>query len=116
MNLIDNLMPSNFNEEDFEKKKSKNKLYEEELQTWRVNDKVYAKIYFERIYVDSSFSNSSFSSSSIIKADYKSIICKSKDYNLFRRKADTSYGYIIEFYIDRDFEFNSVWENIYTTI
>lgn len=104
-------MPSNFNEEDFEKKKSKNKLYEEELQTWRVNDKVYAKIYFERIYVDSSFSNSS-----IIKADYKSIIYKSKDYNLFRRKADTSYGYIIEFYIDRDFEFNSVWENIYTTI
>ena len=111
MNLIDNLMPSNFNEEDFEKKKSKNKLYEEELQTWRFNDKVYAKIYFERIYVDSSFSNSS-----IIKADYKSIICKSKDYNLFRRKADTSYGYIIEFYIDRDFEFNSVWENIYTTL
>lgn len=104
-------MPSNFNEKDFEKKKSKNKLYEEELQTWRVNDKVYAKIYFERIYVDSSFSNSS-----IIKADYKSIICKSKDYNLFRRKADTSYGYIIEFYIDRDFEFNSVWENIYTII
>ena len=111
MNLINNLMPSNFNEEDFEKKKSKNKLYEEELQTWYVNDKVYAKIYFERIYVDSSFSNSS-----IIKADYKSIICKSKDYNLFRRKADTSYGYIIEFYIDRDFEFNSVWENIYTTL
>ena len=104
-------MPSNFNEEDFEKKKSKNKLYEEELQTWHANDKVYAKIYFERIYADSSFS-----SSSIIKADYKSIICKSKDYNLFRRKADTSYGYIIEFYIDRDFEFNSVWENIYTTI
>ena len=104
-------MPSNFNEENFEKKKSKNKLYEEELQTWRANDKVYAKIYFERIYVDSSFS-----SSSIIKADYKSIICKSKDYNLFRRKADTSYGYIIEFYIDRDFEFNSVWENIYTTL
>ena len=111
MNLINNLMPSNFNEEDFEKKKSKNKLYEEELQTWHVNDKVYAKIYFERVYVDSSFS-----SSSIIKADYKSIICKSKDYNLFRRKADTSYGYIIEFYIDRDFEFNSVWENIYTTL
>lgn len=104
-------MPSNFNEEDFEKKKSKNKLYEEELETWHVNDKVYAKIYFERIYVDSSFS-----SSSIIKADYKSIICKSKDYNLFRRKADTSYRYIIEFYIDRDFEFNSIWENIYTTI
>ena len=111
MNLINNLMPSNFNEEDFEKKKSKNKLYEEELQTWHINDKVYAKIYFERIYVDSSFSNSS-----IIKADYKSIICKSKDYNLFRRKADTSYGYILEFYIDRDFEFNSVWENIYTTL
>lgn len=111
MNLINNLMPSNFNEEDFEKKISKNKLYEEELQTWHINDKVYAKIYFERIYVDSSFS-----SSSIIKADYKSIICKSKDYNFFRRKADTSYGYIIEFYIDRDFEFNSVWENIYTTL
>ena len=111
MNLINNLMPSNFNEEDFEKKKSKNKLYEEELQTWHINDKVYAKIYFERIYVDSSFS-----SSSIIKADYKSIICKSKDYNLFRRKADTSYGYIIEFYIDRDFEFNPVWENIYTLV
>ena len=111
MNLIDNLMPSNFNEEDFEKIKSKNKLYKEELQTWHINNKVYAKIYFERIYVDSSFSNSS-----IIKADYKSIICKSKDYNLFRRKADTSYAYITEFYIDRDFEFNSVWENIYTTI
>lgn len=111
MNLINNLMPSNFNEEDFEKKKSKNKLYEEELQTWRFNDKVYAKIYFERIYVDSSFS-----SSSIIKADYKSIICKSKDYNLFRRKAESTHEYILEFYIDRDFEFNSVWENIYTTL
>lgn len=104
-------MPSNFNEEDFEKKKSKNKLYEEELETWHINDKVYAKIYFERIYVDSSFSNSS-----IIKADYKSIICKSKDYNLFRRKAESTHEYILEFYIDRDFEFNSVWENIYTII
>ena len=50
MNLINNLIPSNFNEEDFEKKKSKNKLYKEEYKTWRVNDKVYAKIYFESKY------------------------------------------------------------------
>lgn len=111
MNLINNFISSNVNEEDFEKKKSKNKLYEEELQTWRVNDKVYAKIYFERIYVDSSFS-----SSSIIKADYKSIICKSKDYNFLKKLIEFSHVYITEFYIDRDFEFNSVWENIYTTI
>ena len=50
MNLINNLIPSNFNKEDFEKKKSKNKLYKEEYKTWRVNDKVYAKIYFESKY------------------------------------------------------------------
>ena len=107
MNLINNLMPSNFNEEDFEKKKSKNKLFKEEIETWRVNDKVYAKIYFERVDFDSSFK---------IKVDYKSVICKSKDYNFFRESAASTGGYISEFYIDRDFEFNSIWENIYTTI
>lgn len=112
MNLINNLMPSNFNEEDFEKKKSKNKLYEEELQTWHLNDKVYAKIYFERIYVDSSFSSSSMK----VKTDYKSVICKSRDYNFFKRRVESTHEYILEFYIDRDFEFNSVWENIYTTL
>ena len=32
MNLINNLMPSTFNKEDFEKKKSKNKLYKEEYE------------------------------------------------------------------------------------
>ena len=98
-------MPSNFNKEDFEKKKSKNKLYKEEYQTWCVNDKVYAKIYFEGVDIDSSFK---------IKTDYKSVICTRKDYSFFRESASATSGYIIEFYIDRDFEFNSVWENIYT--
>ena len=107
MNLINNLIPSNFNKEDFEKKKSKNKLYKEEYKIWRVNDKVYAKIYFERVNIDSS---------SKVKIDYKSVICKRKDYDFFRESVLPTGGYILEFYIDRDFEFNSVWENIYTTI
>ena len=55
MNLINNLVSLNFNEKDFEKKKSKNKLYEEEFKTWLANDKVYAKIYFEKMYIDSPF-------------------------------------------------------------
>ena len=55
MNLINNLVSLNFNEKDFEKKKSKNKLYEEEFETWLANDKVYAKIYFEKMYIDSPF-------------------------------------------------------------
>ena len=107
MNLINNLIPSNFNKEDFEKKKSKNKLYKEEYKIWRVNDKVYAKIYFERVNIDSS---------SKVKIAYKSVICKRKDYDFFRESVLSAGGYILEFYIDRDFEFNSVWENIYTTI
>ena len=112
MNLINNLVSLNFNEKDFEKKKSKNKLYEEEFDTWLVNDRVYAKIYFEKIYIDSPFSSSSMK----VKTDYKSVICKSRDYNFFKKRVESTHEYILEFYIDRDFEFNSVWENIYTTI
>ena len=107
MNLINNFISSNVNEEDFEKIKSKNKLYKEELQTWHVNDKVYAKIYFERLNIDHSFG---------VKIDYKSVICKNEDYNFLKKLIEFSHAYITEFYIDRDFEFNSVWENIYTTI
>ena len=81
--------------------------YKEEYKTWRVNDKVYAKIYFERVNIDSS---------SKVKIDYKSVICKRKYYDFCRESVLPTGRYILEFYIDRDFEFNSVWENIYTTI
>lgn len=112
MNLINNLIPSSLNKKDFLKKISKNKLYKDELEHWHFNDKIYAKIYFERV-------------SSKDKTDFKSVICKSRDYNGFQRIVISYYdgtgklcndGFIAEFYIDRDFEFNSVWENIYTTI
>ena len=58
-----------------------------------------------------------FSSSSMkVKTDYKSVICKSRDYNFFKKRVESTHEYILEFYIDRNFEFNSVWEGIYTTI
>ena len=68
---------------------------------WHFDNRVYAKIYFQcrdgRFYTDL----------------WKSVICKSKDYIRMRAEANSVNDYIVEFYTDKDFEINPIWEKIF---
>ena len=103
MKLIDTLMPTIVHSvEDFDFKYMTYQERNDFTKKWHFDNRIYAKIYFQcrngRLYdVDS----------------WKSVICKSKDYFRIRGEAASVSDYIIEFYTDKDFEINPIWEKIF---
>jgi len=73
-------------------------------EKWHFDNRVYAKIYFKCWPEDSYNDDEDF---------WKSVICKSKDYIKMRTKVNSVSDYIVEFYTDKDFEINSIWEKIF---
>lgn len=106
MDLINNLLPTKVDDDYLQDKMLNGNNKNVALNRWHLNDKIYAKIYFSsNTYDDDNFSE---------KTIWYSVICKSRYYHQFRLKANSSFDYIIEFYTDKDFEINPVWEGIYT--
>ena len=108
MDLINNLLPTKVDDDYLQDKMLNGDNKNVALNRWHFNDKIYAKVYFKMN--DAAYNYYSHEPDSI----WHSVICKSKYYHQFRGKAKSSFDYIIEFYTDKDFEINPVWEGIYT--
>lgn len=106
MDLINNLMPTKVDDRYLREKELNNKVAA--IDKWHFNDKVYAKIYFKDYDVGYTYLDGRNNQ------DSKFVICKSKFFHRFRELVFTSYYYITEFYTEKDFKFNSIWEGIYT--
>lgn len=72
------------------------------IKKWHFDNRVYAKIYFN-CWINRNSDEEC----------WKSVICKSKDYIKMRAEANSVSDYIVEFYTDKDFEINSIWEKIF---
>lgn len=112
MNLINNLLPTKVNDDYLQDKMLNGDNKNVALNRWHFNDKIYAKVYFKMN--DVSYNNYNYNYNKEPDSRWYSVICKSKYYHQFRSKANSSYDYIIEFYTDKDFEINLIWEGIYT--
>jgi hypothetical protein len=112
MNLINNLIPTKVDDDYLQDKMLNGDNKKVALNRWHFNDKIYAKVYFKMN--DISYNNYSYNYNKEPDSRWHSVICKSKYYYQFRSKANSSFDYIIEFYTDKDFEINPVWESIYT--
>lgn len=108
MDLINNLVPTKIDDKYLIERALNEGINKSIIEKWHFNDKVYAKIYFKDYDVNYKYFDGRNNLNAI------SVICKSKFFHQFRNQVDTSFYCFAEFYTEKDFEINPIWEGIYT--
>lgn len=108
MDLINKLIPTKVDDRYLRKIALGEDINKPAIDKWHFNDKIYAKIYFKDYDANYTYFDLRNNRNSI------SVICKSRFFHQFRNQVDTSFYYIAEFYTEKDFEINPIWEGIYT--